>query len=1018
MLRECFLLISLFLIFSVFFSRSCLSNNESLLNGSFEKGVLNPDGWSLSGGTGTWENEGYDGKRSISVTGTGVNEESNYWKCDSYKLLPKQTYRLSFMSRVSLDSSGGAVVTGSNFINRDYSIGTQWENRSFVFTTPNDTSDVFLRFGQWQKSGKVWFDDIKINSVIANHKRKDDLQLGSGERIQKGKYTFRHDLNGDGSNSARVLYSHTAGFNSNRWLMGNGSEVVYKHQIGNYQQKNVSVAVEIGYYQNGKCIVEAGVDGKSWQSLGELTGLGRQEFTIPESLLPANEVFIRLRGIDYDDKPASFQIYGYTYTSQLEGESIPDIIGETHYSDILQSSGELDVNIISLGDLKPGKGNSVNLRLENKEKFPIRLAISLSLKGAETADDTTETFTVPADGTRDVNIGYEIHKAGDFELLISAITPDKKELYTSRTLFSVPQLYSADYGYTLAEDNECSIWWAEGTYKISKERVSPVQKEDKILISSARNEYEPFQLVIRAKSDMKNVSIEVSPLTNTSGFSISSVDVSLVGYIYVKIPTDRIGTIGYWPDPLPFYEKPFSVRAGENQPIWVTVHVPSDAPAGDYDGKITLRSGSWSQEINALLHVWDFALPKETHVRSALGFSPWLLKRYHHLDTDDELRAVIHKYYENFASHRISPYNPTASMQVQFNPSNPDDVKIDFEAFDKSARLYFDEMGFNSLQLPIQGMGGGTFQSRHLGEIAGYKQGTPEYERMFKSYLSQIQDHLEANGWLDKAYVYWFDEPEPKDYEFVKDGMALIHRAGPKLTRFLTEQPEPELYGSVELWCPVTPEFNYQRAEERRKLGEHFWWYICTGPKEPYCTLFIDHYATELRTWLWQTWKYKVEGILVWQTNYWTSSLVYPEPNLQNPYDDSMSYVSGYGNPVGYVGYWGNGDGRFIYPPVDAMEGKKSLSGPVNSIRWEMLREGIEDYEYLWLLRDMVNSLKENDSTKTSPLLEEAEKLLEVPENITSGMTEFTKDPKPIYFQRENIARMIEELQRLILALK
>ena len=28
-----------------------------------------------------------------------------------------------------------------------------------------------------------------------------------------------------------------------------------------------------------------------------------------------------------------------------------------------------------------------------------------------------------------------------------------------------------------------------------------------------------------------------------------------------------------------------------------------------------------------------------------------------------------------------------------------------------------------------------------------------------------------------------------------------------------------------------------------------------------------------------------------------------------------MSYVSGYDYPVGHVGYWGNGDGRFLYPP-------------------------------------------------------------------------------------------------------
>ena len=28
---------------------------------------------------------------------------------------------------------------------------------------------------------------------------------------------------------------------------------------------------------------------------------------------------------------------------------------------------------------------------------------------------------------------------------------------------------------------------------------------------------------------------------------------------------------------------------------------------------------------------------------------------------------------------------------------------------------------------------------------------------------------------------------------------------------------------------------------------------------------------------------------------------------------------------------------------------------PVSSIRWEMLREGIEDYEYLWLLGDLIS---------------------------------------------------------------
>ncbi len=1013
MLKE--LLISTFLFSLLFTFIPKLWASDQNLNGTFEHGNLKPDGWSLSGGIGTYENEGYEGTHSISVTGTGENESSNYWKSDNYKLLPKQAYRVSFMTKVSPGSSGGYIISGSNVANRDYSAGTRWEKRSFIFTTPNDTSNAFLRFGQWEKKGKVWFDNIEISTVVPTYKKKDNIVLGTGEHIDKGIYMFRPDFGGEYSNSSRPLFSHTAGFNSNRWIINNNAEIVYRHHIPTCLQESADINVQIGYYASGKCNIDVSIDNKNWQKVGELTGPGGKEFNIPESLLPAEEIFVKIYGASHDEKPANLQLYGYSYTAKLNGESIPDMTGETYYSDINKISNIIDVNILSLGDLKPGGNNSILLKLENKDKIPIQLSVVASLKGAKSAEFSTQVFSIDPQSFKEADIKYEIYKSGDYELLISVDTPEKETLYSARAFFRVPFLYSADYGYLISDNNEFSIWWAEGTHKISKERPAPTNKDEKIRINSAKNEYEPFQVVISPKTDIEDIVIQTEPLINSSGYSISDIDISLVSYVYIKTPTDSLGSVGYYPDPLPPYEKPFSVKAGENQPIWVTIYVPSDAPAGDYKGKVIIQSRSWKQEIEVLLHVWDFALPEETHVQSAFGFSPWLVKRYHNLESDEELRKVIHEYYKNFAKHRISPYNPTDSINVKFDPSDPDNVKIDFSAFDKSAKLYLDEMKFNSLQVPVYGMGGGTFHSRYLGEIAGYKQGTSEYERMFKSYLSQVQDHLEANGWLDKAYIYWFDEPDPKDYDFVKEGMALLKRSAPKMTRFLTEQPEPELYGSVDLWCPITSEYDHERAEERRKFGERFWWYICTGPKEPFCTLFIDHYATELRIWLWQTWKYKVEGILVWQSNYWTSPLVYPEPKLQNPYEDPMSYVSGYGNPVGYVGYWGNGDGRFIYPPVSAIAGEKSLSGPVNSIRWEMLREGIEDYEYFYMLNEMVNRLKgTKEGIEFSSLIDEAAKYLSVPDDITSSMTSFTIDPKPIYNHREKIARMIEELSKIM----
>ena len=152
-------------------------------------------------------------------------------------------------------------------------------------------------------------------------------------------------------------------------------------------------------------------------------------------------------------------------------------------------------------------------------------------------------------------------------------------------------------------------------------------------------------------------------------------------------------------------------------------------------------------------------------------------------------------------------------------------------------------------------------------------------------------------------------------------------------------------------------------------------------PKAPYATLFIDHPATELRVWLWQDVGEQGPGILVWQSNYWTSDVAYPD-SLQNPYEDPMGWVSGYSTPAGTRHPWGNGDGRFIYPP-EAAAGcnppEPVLEGPVDIIRWEMLRDGVEDYEYFVILAKLFASRREQ-----IPVTERSvyEGLLEIPDNI------------------------------------
>jgi hypothetical protein len=116
-----------------------------------------------------------------------------------------------------------------------------------------------------------------------------------------------------------------------------------------------------------------------------------------------------------------------------------------------------------------------------------------------------------------------------------------------------------------------------------------------------------------------------------------------------------------------------------------------------------------------------------------------------------------------------------------------------------------------------------------------------------------------------------------------------------------------------------------------------------------------------------------------------------------------MSYVSGYGRPPGYIGRWGNGDGRFIYPPRRRDE--PVISGPVDSLRWEMLREGIEDYEYLALLKRLI--------AKVGAAGVSVARLLVVPETIVRDGKTYTKSSAPIYRRRRAIANAIEMLSGL-----
>ncbi len=259
-------------------------------------------------------------------------------------------------------------------------------------------------------------------------------------------------------------------------------------------------------------------------------------------------------------------------------------------------------------------------------------------------------------------------------------------------------------------------------------------------------------------------------------------------------------------------------------------------------------------------------------------------------------------------------------------------VTIDWTDWDKQAEKYLNQYHFTTFALPIMGLGGGRAPNFYDGTFGPFRYGTPEYERLMGDYLMQLQTHLEQKGWLDKQFIYWYDEPETTDYPIVLRYNNLIHKLAPKLGRMLTEEVQQPLIGAVDIWCPVLSNYSAERCQARQKAGDRVWWYICCGPRAPFLGEFIDHPHDDMRAWLWSTWKWRVQGCLIWTTTWWTCPGLFGD-NYQNPWEDPESYADN--SKPGAINAWGNGDGRFIYPPNrkgNADQMTKYVEGPIDSV--------------------------------------------------------------------------------------
>jgi len=614
------------------------------------------------------------------------------------------------------------------------------------------------------------------------------------------------------------------------------------------------------------------------------------------------------------------------------------------------------------------------------------------------ADNEGNGFVPPTSGQRFLDLPFEAAKSLRAKvkktLSDSAEVPEwlrsNLEQRLRKTVFKTrdpepPAVYAvldtlSSLKSSLPSSGSVALWYAPGIEKVAKDEPVPQLDMDAVHVSLARNEYEPFQIVLRPTTNVEHLSVEFSSAKSEAGntLDVSNFAAHVVQYVDVERPSDHFGTVEPWPDAIPLITGPFDVAtAHENTPIWVTVYAPKDQPAGSYRGEMRIIAQSnVVAHVPIEMEVYDFALPDETSTETAYGVH--VNRDYHGSLTDEQFGEVHDLYMKLCASHRISPYAPHAgaSIDIQFE-GDPMHPVIDFTKFDGAMSRYLDEFRFTTFR-----MGG------IPGELGGYPRYSDEYNQLFKETYLQVQEHLREKGWLDKAYWYWVDEPPKSRYDEVKKGMELLKASCPDIRRLLTcnaeDAPVPYFFGLVNLWVPIMDRYVAVRAHERQELGETVWWYVCTGPKAPYPNNFIDHPAINHRIRWWMIDKYGLDGSLYWSVTWWQ----------QNPWEQAMS-ISPSGGP------WGNGDGRLLYPPRRTKPTEPVIEPPVSSIRFENLRDGIEDREYLLLLRGIAAG--EGAKAHTARTV-----LSTVESALIQTLTCYEQNPALFLAARHRVARTIE----------
>ncbi|MFD2082722.1 protein of unknown function [Actinopolymorpha cephalotaxi] len=509
------------------------------------------------------------------------------------------------------------------------------------------------------------------------------------------------------------------------------------------------------------------------------------------------------------------------------------------------------------------------------------------------------------------------------------------------------------------------------------------------VVRLAKGEYESAQAVVLPYAEeLHGVQAQVSSVRGPDGKPASDSDLQATIAPVGSLDTTPSSAYrrpvykGWTPDPIRDDLTTVDVAATDVQPYWIRVHASDAAPTGTYS--ITLRfsaDGRAARTMTVTAKVWAFAIPDQPKLLTSFQYTPRITNEAYGVTDPAQQEQLRNEYWSFLNDYKIKP---DQIYTVDGNPAIPGDFRIRPTPVEDVVyiRDHYGLRHFNALYL-------------NSGLLDRNKPET--WQAQIDTWLDQLDTAMasyRAAGVDQNAYVYGFDEATGPMLQAAKQTFAAIKARFPDLPIMTTLRDnsmgvDTGLAGLVDIWVPQQDLYNQAVAERTRARGDQAWWYPDIATGHPLPNWFNGFPPIDARMLMGpMSYQAGVEGVLYYATNRWL-----PDQHAAQPLVDDGIFSRF--NPVTFGTT--AGDGSLFYP---------GPHGPMASIRIENFRDGMEDYNLLWTLRQ---ELTEHPDAPDG-LRQRAEELLTARDVVTSAR-KFTEDPEKYRDWRLQVAGVITQLE-------